>query len=526
MTKRIVLTKQNNAYFMTLVALLGVRGIMEKKLEVLMELRPCLHGFSGIPQETRLLFSYFLNMPHVNSTGLINSDVPNFSSLRLASPLAPKKDHQKINELSRLIISAVEPSRFTLLEKVKLALRQIGLSFETLLGLSLPMRPFETKGFEDFLWDRFFSKTLDITEFKTVTNALFQMLLFSRTTLRLAKLAHQFPKIATERYDAFVVQTPFPGRVSNNTQLIVRYHDAIPLFIPHLINQPKSHQSLHYKALCSNAKKGIFVCTSHAVKQDLLQVFPGLEARTPVIYDTISPAYYEETTSNAHLAQIIRHHSYESRRTIATTEDQDDTYYQTHLDPNHLQYIMMVSTIEPRKNHIRLIQAWERVCKKLNRDIKLLFVGDLGWQYQSIMAAMKPWQQRGQLFHLQKVPVESMRLLYQGAACIVCPSIKEGFDLSGIEGMACGGVIVASDISVHREVYGEAARYFDPYCVLQQAEAIESVLTPGNSLRHQLKATGLKQVTHYQPSAIKPQWADFFENILREKHKKKQALPA
>lgn len=487
---------------------------MEKKLQVLMELHPCFHGFSGIPQETRLLFSYFLNMPNVHSTGLINADVPHTLTEQLNTP---KDAHEQINYLSKLIISLMQPGGFSIREKASIAISLWLLSIKNLLGLSIPMGHFSSKGFEDFLWEQLFAKTLTSNEYTCITTALFRSLNFSRWGLNRISWGRIFPKLDTKDYDVFLVQTPFPGRVAKNTQLVVRYHDAVPLFLPHLINNPKPHQASHYRALCSNAKTAVFACTSNDVRNDLLHIFPKLEKRSVVIYDTISPRYFEETTDRSHLVEIIRNYSYESRRLLSAADDKDDDYYHKHLQADSLNYILMVSTIEPRKNHIRLIRAWEKACIQSQLELKLILVGDLGWQVESILAAMKPWQQRGQLFHLQKVPVEIMRLLYQGAACVVCPSIKEGFDLSGIEAMACGGKVVASDIAVHREVYADAAVYFDPYSFHSQAEAIESVVKPGNTLASTLKEKGLKQVQHYQQAAIQPQWENFFDDIIKNK---------
>lgn len=484
---------------------------MESKLKLLMELRPCFYGFAGIPQETRLLFSYFLHLPNVDSTGLLDAHVGSKALTKTSM-----NSHKLINETSSFIISTQESKKLSLPEKVKAALYLWQIAVKNILGFSIPMGHFNPKGFEDFIWEQYFAKTLTTEEFATVTNALFRSLHLSRYTLRMLRCGTLYPKLDTKDYDVFLTQTPFPGRVAPRTQLVVRYHDAVPLFTPHLINNPIAHQKTHYKELCANAKKALFVCTSHAVRNDLLHIFPSLEKRTSVIHDTISPNYFEEKTDINHLAQLIQNYSYESRRALAPQDENDEAYYQRYLYQEPLQYILMVSTLEPRKNHSRLIRAWESLCIKLKLKLKLVLVGELGWQVEPILAAMKPWQQRGQLFHLQKVPVESLRRLYQGAACVVCPSVKEGFDLSGVEAMACGAKVVASDIFVHREVYGEAALYFDPYSSEDQADRIESVVKPNSTMARLLRERGLEQAKQYQRLAVQPQWEQFFEGI-REK---------
>ena len=479
---------------------------MNNKLRILMELHPCLHGFAGIPQETRLLFAYYSSLSNIHMTGLLNVDMPHLS---LGAPyFFPQDPRQKINLSSQFVASISKTVALSTLNKLELALRLGLASVKNKFGFSVPVNPFHSKGFEDFLWEQLFAKTLTTEEFECTTQALFYTLGFSPHTLQVLKrFDYNYLKIDTKNYDVLFVQTPFPGRVAKNTQLVVRYHDAIPLFLPHLINDPKFHRSSHYKALCSNAKSATFVCTSHDVRADLLQVFPRLEKRAHVIHDTISAHYFEEFASSSRLTEIIHNYSVD--------DNHGNEFYQTHLYQEPLMYIMMVSTIEPRKNHIRLIRAWENVCARLAVPLKLIIVGELGWQIDPIVTAMKPWQRRGQLFHLQKVPVEYLRMLYGGAACVVCPSIKEGFDLSGIEAMACGGKVVASDIPVHREVYGDAAVYFDAYSFQKQAEAIESVVISENGMAETLKISGLKQARRYQRDAILPQWADFFESMPR-----------
>ncbi len=177
----------------------------------------------------------------------------------------------------------------------------------------------------------------------------------------------------------------------------------------------------------------------------------------------------------------------------------------------------MVSTLEPRKNHLRLISAWELLRGRYNQQVRLLLVGSLGWQTQPILAAMKPWQERGQLLHLSSVPAPSLRLLYNAAACVICPSTAEGFDQSGIEAMLCGGVTAASDIPVHREIYGDAAAYFNPYSVEAQAEAIMSVIgdtDAAQQTRETLRRAGLAHADRYRQKRVAANWQGLFEDIV------------
>src|SRR6185436_5010402 len=109
-------------------------------------------------------------------------------------------------------------------------------------------------------------------------------------------------------------------------------------------------------------------------------------------------------------------------------------------------------------------------------NLRLVIVGMMGWGHEAIARKFRPWIERGELFALEDVPSAELRLLYRHAAATVCPSVSEGFDFSGIEAMRCGSPVVASDIPVHREIFGDAAEYFGPYSTPALAQALASVI--------------------------------------------------
>ena len=94
--------------------------------------------------------------------------------------------------------------------------------------------------------------------------------------------------------------------------------------------------------------------------------------------------------------------------------------------------------------------------------------------------------------------------LYQRSYALVLPSFSEGFGLPGLEAMAVGLPVVASDIPVFREVYGEAAAYFNPRSV---SELVETLHTLGPS-RSILVADGKKRVKHFS-------WETMVKQTLR-----------
>ena len=281
------------------------------------------------------------------------------------------------------------------------------------------------------------------------------------------------------------------------------------------------HQRHHYCSLVNSAKTGVFVCASEATRQDLLKLFPKIENKTTVINDIVSGSYFEDQGTPRQISEIIRSRIDPLTEPKFLMTQEKVAFYQQNLKPESLRYLMAVGTIEPRKNHLRLISAWENLRSTVDPDLKLILIGTLGWSNDKIMTAMKSWQERGQLFHLSAVPSPNLRLLYNNAAAVVAPSVAEGFDYSGVEAMLSGGVVAASDIPVHREVYGDACQYFNPYSTSQCARAIEELIASENeSHRNTMVARGLKHAQKYQKENITPRWEAFFDRVRAGDFKK------
>lgn len=81
--------------------------------------------------------------------------------------------------------------------------------------------------------------------------------------------------------------------------------------------------------------------------------------------------------------------------------------------------------------------------------------------------------------------------------------------------MRSGGAVVASDITVHREIYDDAAEYFSPYSIEDAARAIASVLDPlRRERRLELIDKGATNSLRYLPDRILPKWHDFLHQRL------------
>lgn len=479
-------------------------------------MRPALDGHAGIPQETRLLFRGLSTIEGLDVEGLLQS------SNRVIARGLPHPDSgayrrmsldKRIHRLSRVVLSlrASERQRITerLGDMLRLSLAPAGLTARAALGLSEKLGVFDGAQFRDFVWRDLFARTLPVSDLDTVAGARMRVARVPWNLTHATALATRrfggplYPRLDTRDFDILLAETPFPGRVSRRTRMVVRYHDAIPILMPHTITDKSFHQASHYHALARNVKDGAwFACVSDATRRDLLSIFPEVEPRTRTIHNMVSHHYHEESTSGGRLYEIIR-----TRRNEKVKGSEPDPM--RWMGADH-QYLLMVSTLEPRKNHVTLLSAWEMLRQERFPDLKLLIVGSLGWDHSAIVKRFKPWLANGDVQMLEEVPASELRLLYHHAAATVCPSLGEGFDFSGVEAMRCGGAVVASDIPVHREVFGDAAEYFHTYAPADLARAVGAVIDAEHApYRSELIDRGRVVSQAYLPERVLPQWREF-----------------
>lgn len=138
------------------------------------------------------------------------------------------------------------------------------------------------------------------------------------------------------------------------------------------------------------------------------------------------------------------------------------------IDPALLQIFeesapvyLMVSTIEPRKNHAYLLDAFELLWAK-DKDVRLCLIGKIGWKCEALVARIKRHPQWGKrLFMFNRANDRSLEYAYAHSRALVFPSYVEGFGLPLVEAMQRGLPAIASDIPVFREVGGDFMAYFD-----------------------------------------------------------------
>lgn len=138
-------------------------------------------------------------------------------------------------------------------------------------------------------------------------------------------------------------------------------------------------------------------------------------------------------------------------------------------------FLLYVGTVEPRKNLLTLIKAFEQLATD-RPNLQLVISGKRGWMVDDLMTYAKRSQASRQIIFTGYLGDVDLRALYSSCRVFIYPSFYEGFGLPPLEAMACGAPVIASDIPSIAEVVGDAAVLLDPKDLNLLAESIEHLL--------------------------------------------------
>ena len=183
------------------------------------------------------------------------------------------------------------------------------------------------------------------------------------------------------------------------------------------------------------------------------------------------------------------------------------------LKPN--RYILSVGTLEPRKNLVSLIRAYESLPNEIHKQWSLVLVGMRGWKDQGIRKTIETLQEKGTLKVLGYVPEGDLPYIYTGASIFVFPSLYEGFGLPPLEAMASGVPVIVSNRASLPEVVGDAGVYIDPLNTEAIAEAMRMLLEDSKK-RDQLIQSGLKQAERCTWAICAEKTYNVYRSVLEE----------
>ncbi len=194
------------------------------------------------------------------------------------------------------------------------------------------------------------------------------------------------------------------------------------------------------------------IAVSKSTKQDLVNQLGADENKISVIYEGVDQNHFDlaNKSDKETLLRIQQEYRLKS------------------------QYFIFVSTIQPRKNLIRLIQGFSKIANEVDHD--LLIIGKRGWMFEEIYALPKKLGLENRVRFLDYVKYQDLPYLYALAEALVYPSLYEGFGLPILEAYSMGTKVLTSNISSMPEVGGDFAVYVDPYSVDDIASGLKDVI--------------------------------------------------
>ena len=265
-------------------------------------------------------------------------------------------------------------------------------------------------------------------------------------------------------------------------KVVITIHDLSAFIHPEFFDVKRRlwHSMLGLRKKLHSADR--IVAVSEYTKSDCMRVFGIADEKISVIYPGIHPVGSE--------------FSLDKLRNVRN---------KYRLPGN---FILFVSTLEPRKNILGLIQSFER----LETQTHLVLAGKIGWKYEEIFTAIQNSPKKRFIHYLGYVPESDKSCIMKLAQIVAYPSFYEGFGFVPLEACAVGVPVLACQVTSIPEVVGDAALLVDPYDTNSIAYGLTQLLED-NNLRQRLIEKGKEHVKRFTWESSAMAHLELFRNL-------------
>lgn len=159
-------------------------------------------------------------------------------------------------------------------------------------------------------------------------------------------------------------------------------------------------------------------------------------------------------------------------------------------------FVLCLGAEDPRKNTLRVVQAYLYALKNYNIEQDLVIIGYNNWEKSAAYCLVKSAKAESRVEFLSFISIENLIEMYTQATCLLYVSLYEGFGIPILEAFSCGCPVIASNSTSIPEVGGDAALYVDPRSVTEIAETVAH-LCNDPVLQSDLKARGLERARKF-----------------------------
>lgn len=169
-------------------------------------------------------------------------------------------------------------------------------------------------------------------------------------------------------------------------------------------------------------------------------------------------------------------------------------------------FFLLVSKIEPRKNHPLLIDVWRSLIQRSDSPPKLILVGQRGWESaQTLRELDLAPDLQPHIVQVPSLPSGQLRALMQRAVAVLMPSFAEGYGIPIVEALSLGTPVICSDIPVFGEISQGKALLRAPLDGQGWLEAIEMMAGADSIFRE----TWARKAREFRA----PTWDNYFDNV-------------
>jgi glycosyltransferase involved in cell wall biosynthesis len=248
-----------------------------------------------------------------------------------------------------------------------------------------------------------------------------------------------------------------------NFKSVITVHDLAFLRWPHFLTEDSARYYGQVDAAVARADH--IIAVSESTKNDLVKLLGVPSDKITVVHEAADPIYRPMPRAEALVTLRSKY-------------------------PLPEEFILFVSTIEPRKNIATLLHAYRRLLDSYKISAGLVLAGATGWLADQVFDTVEQLGLQRHVTFLGRVQNGDLLYLYNLACCLAHPAYYEGFGLTPLEAMACGTPVVVSNVSSLPEVVGDAALLIDPNSEEELAVALHRLLTD-DALQASLRDKGL-----------------------------------
>ena len=236
---------------------------------------------------------------------------------------------------------------------------------------------------------------------------------------------------------------------------------------------------------------------------------PGWEQRYRRLAGNVSRMFDAVIANSESTARSVRLHSKTGRAAVRVAPPGVHAFPQPKncslVNRDH-PYFAVLGTIEPRKNHLLLLNLWSRLAATLSAPPRLLVIGARGWENEQVLDMLERSRRlRGVVEEHNALSDAQVGSVLSGARALLLPSFAEGYGLPLAEALASGIPVLCSDLAVFREVGRDVPEYLDPLDLRAWSEAVLEYSGPDSPKR----AAQMRRISHWRA----PRWTDHFSVV-------------